>query len=61
MMWEACAEKVRRQGGAVLLGRRVTSARYDSDTKVWTVTSRRSDGRLEQHCGVAPDFLNAHP
>ena len=51
MMWEACAEKVRRQGSAVLLGRRVTGVSLDRDSKIWTVTCRRSDGHLEQHQG----------
>src|SRR6201997_832417 len=29
MMWEACTEKIRRMGGSVLLGRRVTACRLD--------------------------------
>ena len=51
MMWERCTEKVRRQGGAVLLGRRVTGASFDQESKIWTVTCRCSDGHLEQHQG----------
>jgi protoporphyrinogen oxidase len=51
MMWEACAEKVRRQGGAVLLGRRVTAANFDTDQKIWRVTCRGSDGHVEHHYG----------
>ena len=51
MMWEACAERVRRQGGAVLLGRRATAIRFDAASKLWTVTCRRSDGHIEEHCG----------
>jgi protoporphyrinogen oxidase len=51
MMWEACAEKVRRHGGAVLLGRRVTGASFDRDRKIWTVTCHRSDGHIEHHQG----------
>jgi len=51
MMWEGCAEKVRRHGGAVLLGRCATSARFDPERKIWKVTCRRSDGHLEEHYG----------
>ena len=51
MMWEACAERVRSMGGAVLLGRRVTGCRFDQASRTWTVTVRRSDGAEEQHVG----------
>jgi protoporphyrinogen oxidase len=51
MMWDACAEKIRRQGGAVLLGRRVSAIHFDADKNLWTVTCQRSDGHIEEHCG----------
>jgi protoporphyrinogen oxidase len=47
MMWQACAEKVRKLGGAVLLGRKVTGCRFDPASRVWIVTSRNCDGHLE--------------
>ena len=49
MMWEACANKVRHAGGAVLLGRKVTTCSFNGHD--WTVTCRRSDGSTEQHHG----------
>jgi protoporphyrinogen oxidase len=51
MMWEACAERVRSLGGAVLLGRRVTGCRFDAASRTWIVTVRRNDGSEEQHRG----------
>lgn len=48
MMWERCAETIRRLGGAVLLGRRVIGCRFDSDTKIWTVISRDAGGHTEE-------------
>lgn len=47
MMWEACAKKIRKMGGAVLLGRRVIGCRYDSERHLWIVKARRSDGYEE--------------
>ena len=29
MMWEACTEKIRKLGGTVMLGRKVTGCRFD--------------------------------
>jgi protoporphyrinogen oxidase len=39
MMWERCAEEIRRMGGKVLLGQRVTGCRYDASSRTWTVTT----------------------
>ena len=49
MMWEACAEKVRRQGGDVLLDRAVVGCNYDAASATWTVTARTADGHAEQY------------
>jgi len=51
MMWEACAEKVRKLGGEVLLGRRVFGCRFDSVSNLWVVTARRPNGGLEEYRG----------
>ena len=51
MMWEACADRVRSMGGAVLLGRCVTGCQFEPPTRTWTVTVRRSDGGEEQFRG----------
>ena len=51
MMWEACADRVRSLGGAVLLGRCVSRCRFDGASRTWTVTVRRSDGGEEQFQG----------
>jgi len=59
MMWEACAEKVRRMGGAVLLGRRVTGCRFDSHRNVWTVTARNADGHIEEY--LAEHLVSSMP
>ena len=49
MMWEACAEKVRKLGGEVLLGRRVVGCRFDSAANLWVATSRSANGDLEEY------------
>ncbi|HUI52348.1 MAG TPA: hypothetical protein VLX60_11215, partial [Terriglobales bacterium] len=49
MMWETCADKVRRMGGEVLLGRSVTGCRWDAATNSWTVTARTPDGKVEEY------------
>jgi len=49
MMWEACAEKVRRLGGTVKLARKVTACRFDSTSNLWTVTARTASGELEEY------------
>ncbi len=49
MMWEACAEKVRKLGGEVLLGRRVTGCRFDSASNLWIVTACNANGDSEEY------------
>jgi len=49
MVWEVCAEKVRRHGGAVLLGRKVTGCRFDSARKLWAITCRGAGGKIEEY------------
>jgi protoporphyrinogen oxidase len=51
MMWETAAEKIRRMGGAVLLGRKVTGCRFDAASKLWIVTSRNAAGHIEEFRG----------
>jgi len=49
MMWDACAEKVRKLSGEVILGRRVVGCRFDSTSNLWVVTSRNGNGALEEY------------
>ena len=51
MMWEACTEKIRQQGGQVLMGRTVTGCRFDSARNAWTVTARDANGQVEEFQG----------
>jgi protoporphyrinogen oxidase len=44
MMWDACAEKIRKMGGSVLMGSTVTACRWDDDKNIWTLTVRDSAG-----------------
>lgn len=46
MMWEACAEQVRRQGGRIHLGRRVVACRLDG-AGIWHVTHTDRHGQSE--------------
>ena len=44
MMWEACAAKIKEQGGEISLGRKVTGLEYDDSQGMWTVTHVGEDG-----------------
>ncbi len=44
MMWEACAGKIRENGGKILLGQYVNSCAYSDATKLWTITTKSVDG-----------------
>ncbi|MGL4419618.1 MAG: FAD-dependent oxidoreductase, partial [Gemmataceae bacterium] len=58
-MWEACAEKIQRQGGYVHLGRKVIGADYDAESKSWTVTSVDAEGN--QHKIHAANVISTAP
>lgn len=47
MLWERCRDEIVRRGGQVLLGRRVTSCRYDGERELWEVEAAAVDGRRE--------------
>ncbi len=51
MMWEACTEKIRKLGGTVMLGRKVTGCRFDVATNLWVITTRSANGDVEQYRG----------
>lgn len=44
MMWETCAEKIRKLGGTVVMGRKVTECRWDSQAGNWKVTQVDEEG-----------------
>src|SRR5262249_14085709 len=65
MMWEACAAKVRAQGGLIEMGRKVVGCSYDADAELWTVTHQGADGdrretRARHVISSAPMRLLAH-
>ena len=49
MMWETCADKVRKMGGEVLLGRSVVGCRFEQIARSWTVSALTRDGRTEEY------------
>jgi protoporphyrinogen oxidase len=51
MMWDRCAEEVRRLGGQVRMGRRVSGCRYDATEEEWTVTATTAAGERESFRG----------
>jgi len=51
MMWERCADEVRRMGGQVRLGTRVCGCRYDAAGAEWTVTTVNDAGESETFAG----------
>ena len=59
MMWEACAQKVRKLGGAVMLGRKVVGCRFECANNFWVVTSRNANGELEEY--LAEHLVSSMP
>jgi protoporphyrinogen oxidase len=60
MMWNACAAHVRRMGGEILLGRKVTACAYDpSGAGPWTVTHVGNDGAA--HTLTADHVISSAP
>lgn len=59
MMWEACAAKIKKMGGAIEMGRRVTGCRYNPDTSRWTVTTR--DSNDQEHSFEAEHVISTAP
>ena len=51
MMWETCAEKVRRLGGSVVMDRKASGCRLDSASSLWVVTARSHNGEVEEYRG----------
>ncbi len=43
MMWEACAKRIREQGGSVVMGKKVTACAYNGHS--WKLTLRDTAGR----------------
>ncbi len=53
MMWEACAEKVKDQGGLILMGQRVRELSWHESTGTWIVNAeavRAGDGPASVSC-----------
>jgi protoporphyrinogen oxidase len=48
MLWEACAEKTRAQGGEVQMGRKVVGLHHDEKKRRWVVNHTGPDGDFEQ-------------
>jgi len=44
MMWERCAERVRRMGGEILMGHEVSSCSWNSEVRQWRVECRTAGG-----------------
>ncbi|MFZ1915945.1 MAG: NAD(P)/FAD-dependent oxidoreductase [Terriglobales bacterium] len=51
MMWEICADKIRKLGGAVMMDRRATGCRFDPGSNLWVVTARNAQGELQEYRG----------
>jgi protoporphyrinogen oxidase len=49
MMWEACARKIRGQGGQVLMGRELQQLYYDVDRKLWRIEVSTAAGERETY------------
>jgi protoporphyrinogen oxidase len=59
MMWEACARKIRAQGGQVLMGRELQQLYYDVDRKLWRIEVATTSGERETY--TARDVISSAP
>ncbi|MBO9708526.1 MAG: FAD-dependent oxidoreductase [Caulobacter sp.] len=46
-VWDACADRIRANGGRIRLDRRVERLAYDEAERRWTVEARGADGAIE--------------
>ncbi len=44
MMWEAAAEKVKAQGGTILMGHKLESLKWNAPAGLWTITATTPEG-----------------
>lgn len=59
MLWEACAEKVRAQGGRIEMGRKVTGLHYNEFNHQWLVSHTGPDGDTRQE--IAGHVISSAP
>lgn len=60
MLWEACAEKIRGQGGQIHMGQEVTSLHFSSESNQWIVRYRsKMDGTVREI--VADEVVSSAP
>jgi protoporphyrinogen oxidase len=45
MMWEACAEKVRKMGGAIHMGAKVVGCHWDAESGLWQIAYEDAEKR----------------
>jgi protoporphyrinogen oxidase len=59
MMWDAAARKTRALGGEIRMGERLSNLAWDSQTSLWTVTSRDTTGQT--HSFAARELISSAP
>jgi len=59
MLWQACADKVRAQGGTIVMGQEVAGCAYDERTMRWTLTHCDANGRA--HTTTASHVISSAP
>ena len=48
MLWEACADKTREQGGTIELGRKVVGLHWDQQKRLWAINHTDANGDFQQ-------------
>jgi protoporphyrinogen oxidase len=59
MLWEACAAKVKDQGGTIEMGRKVTGLHYNEFNRQWVVNHTGPDGETRQE--MADHVISSAP
>jgi protoporphyrinogen oxidase len=59
MLWEACAQKVKANGGDIVMGQKVVGCEYDAKEKHWTVW--HEDQEKNRHRTISQHVISSAP
>ncbi len=59
MLWDACAQKIKAQGGTICMGHKLASLRWDEAAQIWHIQATKSDGSVQAF--TARDVISSAP
>lgn len=61
MLWEACADKVKQMGGAIMMGQKAEALRWDAATSTWRLFARAVTGSAPKAEIIADHVISSAP